>query len=232
MKVCLLFWFCLLVSAPGRAQQADNRLITTGDAGLDVAADQVVMTINLSYSDDKDASLVYELHQLNQQKLAGILKEFKVADKDIMYGQLLTRKEREFVMVGGPQDRIKSFQPVTVTINDMNRFAAVQRRLVADGFTDVLANFRVSNQKELENQLLLNAIGRAREKADLMAKAIARTVKRVVRLGDAEETESGSLRSLLVGNPSINPPRYATPLNQTTQLIHLSSQVKLVVELE
>lgn len=234
MKSFLTILLCLFFGRSATAQSADNRLIALGDATMDVLADQALLTINLSYGDDKDASLVYEVHQLNQQKLAGILKDLNVAGKDVSYAQLLTRKERDFSMNngGGPQDRIRSFQQVNVTINDMKLFAALQRRLVSDGFTDVSTTFRVSNQRELENQLLLKAIVRAREKADLMAKAVSRTVKRVIRLGDAEESEAVNSRNLFGGNPTGNQPRYAMPLNQTTQLIRLATQVKMVVELE
>lgn len=229
-----MLFLSLFFTGLANAQSGDNRLITLGDAAMDVLADQVILTVNLSYGDDKDASLVYELHQLNQQKLAGTLKDLKIADKDIAYTQLLTRKERDFSINsgGGTQDRVKSFQQVIVTISDLKQFAAVQRRLVSDGFTDVVPGFRLSNQQEFENQLLLKAIGRAREKAELMAKAVSRTVKRVIRLGDAEESEVFNIRNLFGGNAAANQPRYTAPLNQTTQLIRLTTQVKLVVELE
>ncbi|MBC8156323.1 MAG: SIMPL domain-containing protein [Bacteroidetes bacterium] len=234
MKSFLTILLCLFLRHSASAQQADNRLIAMGDATMEVMADQAIMSINLSYGDDKDASLVYELHQISQQKLAGILKDLNVAGKDIVYAQLLTRKERDYSAAngGGPQDRIKSFQQVSVVINDMKQFAAVQRRLMSDGLTDISTVFKVSNQPELENQLLARAIGRAREKADLMAKAVSRTVKRVIRLGDAEESEAINSRNLFGGNPALNPPRYAVPLNQTTQLVRLTTVVKMVVELD
>ena len=215
----------------------DNHLVVSGEATEDVPADQATLNVNLTYSDEKDVTLVYEQHKAAREKLMGLLTELKVPTKDLQVLQLIVRKERDFSMMGGgmgpPVEKFKSYQRVSIKFNDLKQYERVQQRLVSDGFSDATSTFSVSNQREIELRLSEQAVARAKEKADRLAKAISRSVKRVVRIGDMEESEPISGIRINLNNPYLanfngDPMRPAANIPQT---FRFSAVVKIVFEM-
>ncbi len=239
--VCALFIFISLLFethwAFTQPIDNDNHLVVSGEATEDVPADQATLNVNLTYSDEKDVTLVYEQHKAAREKLVGLLNELKVSAKDLQMLQLIVRKERDFSMMGGgmgpPVEKFKSYQRVSIKFNDLKQYAQVQQRLVSDGFSDMTSTFSVSNQQEIELRLSDKAVARAKEKADRLAKAISRSVKRVIRIGDLEENEPISGMRINLNNPyAVNfngdPMRPAANIPQT---FRFSTVVKIVFEM-
>jgi uncharacterized protein YggE len=237
MSVLLFLVFGLCSIYHSRAQSTDNHLIVLGEAVEEVPADQAMLTVNLSYTDEKDITLVYEQHKGARERLVAMLTELKVPTKDLHILQLLVRKERDYSMGGGgmgqPTEKFKGYQRVSVKFDDLKRYADVQQHLASNGFTDLTAAFSVSKQREIELRLFDQAVANAKEKADRLAKAISRTVKRIVRIGEAEENESvGNVRTT-VFNPYMNnymadPMRPVATIQQT---FRSAAIVKVVYEL-
>ena len=205
--ISALFVFVGLLFQPygTLAQTTDNHLIVSGDATEEVSADQATLNVNLTYSDEKDITLVYEQHKAGRERLLGLLNELKVSAKDIQIFQLIVRKERDFSMGGGGMgqaaEKFKSYQRMTIKFNDLKQYAQVQQRLASDGFTDMGSAFSVSNQRDIELRLVDQAVARAKEKAERLAKAISRSIKRIVRIGDLEESEPVSSMRIILNNP-------------------------------
>lgn len=219
------------------AQPTDNHLIVLGDATEEVSADQATLSINLTYSDEKDVTLVYEQHKAARERLIGLLNELKVPAKDLQLFQLIVRKERDFSMGGGGMgqsiDKFKSYQRANIKFNDLKQYAQVQQRLASDGFMDIASSFSVSNQREIELRLSDQAVARAKEKADRLAKAIARSIKRIVRIGDLEESEPIGFMRINLNNPMMN--NYngdaMRPAASVPQTFRFSAVVKVVFEM-
>ncbi|SOD81121.1 SIMPL domain-containing protein [Spirosoma fluviale] len=237
MKALSLF-FCLFLGSLGSsAQSTDNHLTVLGDASEEVPADQATLNVNLSYSDEKDITLVYEQHKTGRERLMALLTELRVPAKDIQLLQLMVRKERDFSMGGGgmgqPVEKFKGYQRIAIKFDDLKRYAQVQQRLASDGFIDLSSVFSVSNQREIELRLSDLAIAKAKEKAERMAKAISRTIKRVVRIGDIEETEAiGYVRAnqnnIYMNSYTMDVNR---PVSTIAQQFRLTTSVKVVFEM-
>ena len=217
------------------AQATDNHLTVVGDATEEVPADQAALTVNLSYSDEKDITLVYEQHKVGRERLVGLLTELKVPAKDLQFYQLLVRKERDYSMGGGGMgqavEKFKGYQRVSIKFNDLKQYAQVQQRLASDGFNDMSSVFSVSNQRDIELRLYDQAVARAKEKADHLAKAVSRTIKRIVRIGDVEETEPiGFMRANMTNINTYNVDAMR-PVATIPQTFRYSSVVKIVFEM-
>ena len=178
----------LLSTAQSAAQSTENRLVLFGDAAEEVPADQATLQVNLSFSDERDMKLVYEEHRKAGQQLTDLLRQVKVPTKDIRFSQLLTRRGRDNYR-GQPGERATSYQRVLIKFTDLNQLEVVQQALTTGGFTDLTATFSVSNQREIELQLMDKAIARAQAKANQAARATSRTIKRIVRISDVGENE-------------------------------------------
>ncbi|MCX6215979.1 SIMPL domain-containing protein [Spirosoma sp.] len=237
IKAGLLVVSLFLGLSTGIAQSTDNHLTVLGDAFEEVAADQGTLSVNLTYSDEKDITLVYEQHKAGRERLAALLNELKVPTKDIQILQLMVRKERDFSMGGGgmgqPVEKFKGFQRVAIKFDDLKRYALVQQRLASDGFMDLFSSFSVSNQRDIELRLSDVAVTRAKEKAERMAKAASRTIKRIVRMGDIEETEAiGYIRTnqnniyMNAYNMEVN-----RPVATISQTFRITASVKVVFEM-
>lgn len=177
-----------LFTPPSLAQTIENRLVLFGDAVEEVSADQATLSINLTFSDERDMKLVYEEHKKARQQLTDLLNQLKVPAKDVRFSQLLTRRGRDNYR-GQPGERATSYQRVLVKFTDLNQFGEVQQALTINGFTDLTATFSVSNQREIELRLMDKAVARAQEKANQSAKATSRTVRRILRISDVGENE-------------------------------------------
>ena len=180
----------LVVSTrPSTAQSTENRIVVFGDATEEVPADQAMLQINLSFSDERDMKVVYEEHNKARQKLADLLTQLKIPLKNVQFAQLLTRRGRDNYR-GQMGERATSYQRVLIGFIKLNQLGEIQQALTTSGFTDLMATFSVSNQRELELSLIDKAVARAQEKANRAAKAISRTIKRIVRVSDVGENES------------------------------------------
>ena len=136
--------------------------------------------------------------------------------------------------MGPPAEKFRGYQRVVVKFDDLKRFAIVQQHLSSNGFTDLNTVFSTSKQRETELKLYDQAVARAREKADRLAKAASRSVKRVVRIGDIDENEPMTMLRASMAN------QYMISYNQdpmrtgsaNAQLLRISALVKVVFEMD
>ncbi|GHB86279.1 hypothetical protein GCM10007390_47210 [Persicitalea jodogahamensis] len=176
------------MAAPAAAQSVENRIVLFGDAAQEVPADEATLQVNLSFSDERDIKPVYGEHEKARLQLVDLLEQSKIPLKDIQFSQLLTRRGRDSYR-GQPGERFTSYQRAMIKFTDLDRLREVQQTLTTGGFTDLTATFSVSNQRQIELDLMEKAIGRAKEKASQAAKATSRTIKRIVRVSDVGENE-------------------------------------------
>ncbi|WP_338867998.1 SIMPL domain-containing protein [Spirosoma sp. SC4-14] len=236
-STCLLFTLMAVLAQPrlGLAQSTENHLTVTGKVTEEVPADEAVLTITLTHSDDKDITLVYEQNKAAREQLIGILTQLKVPSKDIQIYQVQVRKERDYSMgpgMGQSSEKLKSYQRIAIHFSDLTRYGQVQQRLAADGFTDLSSTFSVSNPKDIELRLTELAVANAKEKADRLAKSFSRSIKRMVRIGDIEETEP--IGFMLNNNPYLNTVYTMDPMRQAAivpQTFRYTAVVKVVFEL-
>lgn len=241
MKKALLTLFLVSTALLMEAQvpNLDNRIVVLGDATLELPADRVQVSVTLRYTDPTDARKAYNAHKAAEQKLVGLLREFKIDEKTIQYTLLNVRKNVEYY--GGPDNSRRSEvvteQNVIFKLNDIRRYPELQLLLIGGGFNQFSAVFQSSQAEELKNTVLEKAIEVARTKAVLMAKASGRTLGGVLSVRDTEETDPILHRRYEVYNQSgyaaeAKMARDGGALLDIPQKISLPAQVKVTFELK
>lgn len=239
-----LFAFALNTAAiaqtPAVLPSPDNRIVVLGEATLNLPADRVVLTVNLTARDSLTVQRAYDKHKRLEASLVRFLKQASLPDSAVKYQLFNIRQEFEY---GGPGRRqlgaYVTSQQVTLTLTNVKQYAEFLVKLIGAGFSDVNANFTASKAENFQGTLLTNAVAAARRKAEVMASAANRRIKRVSKVMDTEETDPifGQPIRLQSAMVEANFKRSAgdeaaNDLTNIPQTIRLATQVKVVFELE
>ena len=226
----------LRAQTPAVLPSPDNRVVVLGEATLNLPADRVVLTVNLSARDSLTVQRAYEKHKRLEASLVQFLKQAVLPDSAVRYQLFNVRQEFEYTGQGRRQlGAYVTSQQVTLTLTNVRQYADFMIKLIGARFSDVNANFTASKAEQFQGKLLENAIVIARRKAETMAKAANRRIKRVSKIMDTEETDPMFTRvvpmALSESRVSYNKDA-GTDLTDIPQTIRLSTQVKVIFELE
>jgi hypothetical protein len=174
----------------GQSVSLDNRIVVIGEATIEIPADKVVFEIGLKFTDSTDVKKAYAKHKEAESKLVNFLKELKIPNKNISYTLISIGKETEY----DQETRVRAFtfgtsQNVSVTIEDINKYADFMMQLISAGFTEVSTTFKSSKENDFKETLIQKAIESANKKAVVMAKSANREVKKIVKVLDTDETD-------------------------------------------
>ncbi|RFS17602.1 SIMPL domain-containing protein [Emticicia sp. C21] len=168
----------------------DNRIIVLGEASVDIPADKVVFSIQLKFTDSTDIKVAYAKHKNAESSLVNFLKDANVPNKNITYTLISVGREISYDReTNKEQVEFGTHQSVSVTIEDVKKYAEFMMKLISAGFTDVHASFTSSKANDFEDVLIQKAIEIARKKAEAMAKASNREIKKIVKVSDTEESD-------------------------------------------
>ncbi len=91
---------------------------------------------------------------------------------------------------GGVTTRIfKTNAQVSVLLTDLSRYPQFLVDLVQHGFVSFSEEFQSSKAKDAEKMVIAKAVQQARSKAEIIAHASGRSIARVMKIADTEETE-------------------------------------------
>lgn len=132
------------------------------------------------------------INQVNE-KINSIIKEVKsfgVDENDIKTQNISVYQKQEtfYDQEGRPQTRAGEWvvsNQVVIKLRDINEAGRLAELLAKSGATDVYGpSFSLGENKELENQLIDEAIADAREKAELIAKSSGRKLGRIINVSE------------------------------------------------
>lgn len=189
-KKTILFLLLPFLSL-GQTILPDNRIVVLGEASIEIPADRVIFSIQLKFTDSTDIKAAYAKHKNAESALVNFLKEANVPNKNITYTLISVGKEINYSGVENTK-RIEfgTRQNVSVTLEDIKKYAEFMMKLISAGFTDVHASFTSSKENDFQDVLIQKAIEVARKKAEVMAKASNREIKKIVKVSDTEESDS------------------------------------------
>ncbi len=236
----LLLHIGSFAQTPAVLPSPDNRIVLLGEATLNLPADRVVLTVNLTARDSLTVQRAYDKHKRLETKLVQFLKQAALPDSAVRYQLFNVRQEMEYTGPGRRQvGAYITNQQVTLTLTNVKQYAEFLVKLIGAGFTDVNAGFTASKADDFQGKLLENAVAAARRKAEVLASASNRRIKRVSKVMDTEETDPvfGQAVRPMFAAAEANFKRGAgdatsNDLTNIPQTIRLATQVKVVFELE
>lgn len=178
------------------AQAADKLLTVTGEASVAVAPDTAVIRIGVTSS----AKTAREASEGNAKQVTSVLAAIKdsgVSDRDVQTSRLSLQPQYDPNKSGTA--RLLGFQitnQLTVKIHDIDRLPSFLDRAIAAGANEMSGiEFIVSEQSKLLDRARDDAIGDAKRKAELYAKAAGVKVGQVIAI--AEEGSSPPPRPMV-----------------------------------
>lgn len=173
----------LLCTLSVNAQQSfENRIAVNAEASIDVPVDQVIFTIQLQSTDSTSISKVYDKHKSAEKKIVKLLKDLKISDKNISYSLFSIGRQRDYEAKAW---YYMGSQTVTFKLDSVALYADIQKRLMMEGFGEFGSSFAVKNLEPHQTKALQKAVEAAKKKANILALASDRKIKRIVTLTDA-----------------------------------------------
>lgn len=167
----------------------DERIQVTGEAEIEIPADQVMFNINLNYKDYDGVKTAFDQHKAAEARLLRFLKDLKVPDRNITYSLINFNRQMEFKADGTPREYFGTHQNITVKLEDLKSYPDFLVRLVNAGFTNVNTAFTSSKSNDFHSELIEKAIEQARKKAQVMAQASGRKLGKVTHVSDAVQPD-------------------------------------------
>lgn len=186
--VCILV---LTLTADFRTQQVNkDQIIVIGSASIEVPADKIIISVNLSFSDRSDGKKAWELHKQSENKLVKLLKEKEIHDSLISFSLLSISSQNDYSYKRDTVTKVYvTNQVVKIMFNELSKFSSFQLDLIAKGYTTFGADFESSKGLEAMKKAIQKAVEQARMKAEIMALASGRKIKKISKIMDTEETE-------------------------------------------
>jgi len=189
MSRVVFILIAVAVTLAAQPASAAEKLVTViGEATISVAPDAAMIRIGVS-SQGKTAR---EAGEANAKQMTAVLAAIKgggIAERDIQTSRLSLQPQYDPQKSGTA--RLTGFQAtnqVMVRIREIDKLAAVIDNAIAAGANEMSGiEFVVSEQSKLLDQARDDAIGDARRKAELYARAAGAKLGRVVSI-----TEEGS----------------------------------------
>jgi uncharacterized protein YggE len=242
MKV--LFFFLLLMPISLLAEGGlpnQPYIYVEGKAEMEKPADMVTLRFNL-VARAPDEAKANEQVQAKASKIFGLIKSRKIADNDVIAGDLKSEPEYD-ENESSPRQRGKLIgysvtRTFVVKVRDVTTFPKMVDEVIALGnaeFSSIVAG--LTTEKQIQDEIGDKALTNARERADKTAKALGMKIDSVFAVSPVafpEITEgifgsSGKSTELYAEGPEAPPSQYRlapVSIGQSVHVIYLISPAK------
>ncbi len=182
--VFYLFWEFVM---GGSLHIVGGRSVTVSGTSKTQVSNQIAsFSAGVAAVNDSQEAAVTEVNN-KMSELVAAVKEFGIEDRDIQTSNISIFQEEEPTTIDGRQrtrpGQWRVSNTLTITLRDIVRASELTALLTAKGSTNVFGpNFRVDDSKDVEVQLLHEALADATQKADALAKASGRRRGRVLTI--------------------------------------------------
>lgn len=189
MMKSFAFVSLLLLSPMLFAQKLEEKIHITGEAEIEIPADQVLLTVHLQYKDYENVQTAFNAHKAAEQKLVKLVKDLKISGSDVQYSLISFSRQQEYTATSSLREYFVTTQTVNILLKDLKSYPDILIKLVNSGFTNVSTGFTSSKGKDFPEELLTKAVEQARKKAEVIAKASGRKLGKVTYVGDAAKSD-------------------------------------------
>jgi len=146
----------------------------SSSAEVFVPVDIVYFNINISIN-DKEADNAFRTHKEREAYLARLLQEMEIDEDNIRYQPIAIRPNRQ----RDGEIHTNTSQRINVELSDLKQLNEMQRLLINNKFDNFSGNFSSTKIPEAEKLALEKAVEKAREDADILARASGKTLGQV-----------------------------------------------------
>jgi uncharacterized protein YggE len=212
-------------------QKESDKIVVIGSGSIAVPADKVSLRLTISFEDRVDGQSAYAQHKEQEGKLLSFLHQFNIPDSVITYS-LLNISQKYDYSSAKPLRIFQTNQNVTMAFTDLSKLPAFQLALISNGYSSFEESFESSKASEGTKEALNKAVLQARVKAEIMATAAGRKIRKVLKISDTDELEPriASFNSYLYSR-MINASMTSVQLISIPQTVTIDKQVRVTFEL-
>lgn len=186
LKLLLSLVLGLVIFSTIQAQHPANNTITTfGEAIVYAAPDEIFMDINISVNDPDIVAAKSQNNELSSRAIK-FLKSNGVKEQHIQTQYLYVRAIKKH---RSPNvDYYSASQTIAVCIQDIDKYENIVDGLLASGITGLGSpRFRNTAMRRHKDEARVKAVVAAREKAELMAKALGQSIGKAVVIKEVKD---------------------------------------------
>lgn len=180
-KQIFISFFLLIMLAiaafPFQASSQQANLVVEAQGEAEADADLLLFQVNITQF-HPNAQEAFRRHKEQEAFLTEVLKEDEVDEDNIFANPVSISPVRRQQDGTGYETR----QQVTIRMDDVTRFEAMQILLIENGFGSFSGSFSSTKIKETSDEALKLAVEEATRKAELLAEATGRTVGGVTKI--------------------------------------------------
>lgn len=229
MKQVLIIVLLLTTKiAAGQVISPDNRIVVLGQASIEVPANQVTFSVSLLSADTISLDKVYEDHRKLEAKIYTLLKELRIPSKDISYSMFSVGKQYNY------DTKISYFmgqQHVTFTMDSIQLVPKVQAALIRGGFSQFSSDFTSTELERSKKELLEKAVVVAKEKANILASASNRKIKKIIKIADTDDSDY-TFSNYFGDSYAVGASAGGEALTEIPQTVSISTTLKVTFELK
>lgn len=166
------FGLCTFLVFPVFANPLPSKphVYVEGSAEIEVVPDTITFKVSLEKVDD-DISVAKADIDLRSRKLINILKDLGVLEKQIAATTLRVKPETDYVDGKRIKVGVKVSRRIQITVKNIESYPNILAALINANVSEIIStHLSVSNEKELEDSVLLEAMNDAKTRASRLAK--------------------------------------------------------------
>mgnify|MGYP000046205208 CR=1 FL=1 len=166
------FGLCAFLAFPVFANPLPSKphVYVEGSAAIEVVPDTITFKVSLEKVDD-DISVAKADIDLRSRKLINILKNLGVLEKNIAATTLRVNPETDYVDGKRIKVGVMASRQIQITIKNIESYPNIMAALIDAKVSEIIStHLSVSNEKELEDSVLSEAMNDAKTRASRLAK--------------------------------------------------------------
>ncbi len=225
--VAMALWGAIHANAQSKEP---DRIVVIGSASIDAPADRIVINVHLSFSDSADGKSAFQLHKTAEERLGAFLLSRAIPESVVTYTLLNIVTSTYNAWRDKSSIVYTTNQTITIVVSDFKKYPQFILALISEGFANINQQFQSSKGPDAQKQATQMAVQQARVKAELMASAAGRKIKKVSKISDTDETEPAFGRYYLRSTLGDRTSTYFQ-LSAIPQTVSVDKQVKVVFDL-
>jgi uncharacterized protein len=199
----LTLLFLLTVATPLLLSAQHTQISVSGTGEVEVEADILLFNVTITHVHGSPKT-AFDRHKEQEAFLTRLLISENIAEENIYANPVNISPIRRQQEGSGYETR----QNVTIRINDVAQFEAMQITLIENGFVNFSGNFASSMQKESADKALAQAVEDAKMKAEILARASGKELIDIITIeygtrGEVSPRSSPVMYAMEAGDSSL-----------------------------
>ena len=196
-----IFIFLVAFSTTVFSQTDDYAIFKiTAQSEVSILADLIVFQIAIS-EEDSDPEQAYKIHKEKESKLAELIHNLGVEDRNVSYSLLSISKSR---MQKNGANTYKTNQKIKLELSDFSLYEKIQIELLKNGINEFSSIFSSTKTDEVRKKGIEKLVQSAKREAEIYAENLGLRVGKVIEIESRMRRLRGGEPAFFVAKPNVD----------------------------